>query len=74
MKNVLITVSMLTISSASVVAQASSSFSMLDADGDGVISLSESKALPKLMSQFKDLDTNGDGALSVEEFAEFKAK
>ncbi|MEI5637936.1 MULTISPECIES: EF-hand domain-containing protein [unclassified Pseudoalteromonas] len=57
---------------ASLGAHATSTFDQYDSDGDGYISLSESKANPKLMAQFKDLDADQDGQLSPEEFAQFK--
>ncbi|WP_105169866.1 calmodulin [Pseudoalteromonas sp. T1lg23B] len=71
MKNIIIATSLTLISSVSLLAQAGSSFDRLDTDGNGAISLSESKALPKLMAQFKDLDTDGNGELSKSEYEKF---
>ncbi|MCF2910527.1 EF-hand domain-containing protein [Pseudoalteromonas sp. DL2-H2.2] len=48
-------------------------FEKYDTDGDGTISLSESKANPRLMGQFKDLDSNGDSLLSKSEFSGFNS-
>ncbi|WP_234401359.1 EF-hand domain-containing protein [Pseudoalteromonas sp. T1lg23B] len=73
MKNNLITIAFFAMA-ASATAQASEVFTTLDADKDGAISLSESKALPSLMAQFKDLDTDANGSLSAEEFANFKSE
>ncbi|MCF6437226.1 MULTISPECIES: calmodulin [Pseudoalteromonas] len=71
MKNLIIATSLTVLGSMSLLANAGSSFDMLDTDGNGAISLSESKALPKLMAQFKDLDTDGNGELSQSEYEKF---
>ncbi|WP_462163297.1 EF-hand domain-containing protein [Pseudoalteromonas xiamenensis] len=62
----------MTILGASNVALAESTFSQYDADGNGAISLGESKVNPALMAQFKDLDADNSGDLSESEFANFK--
>ncbi|WP_158658089.1 EF-hand domain-containing protein [Agarilytica rhodophyticola] len=43
-------------------------FSDLDADGDGNISLAESKSHQWLAENFAAVDTNKDGLISKEEF------
>jgi hypothetical protein len=45
----------------------------LDADGNGIISLSETLGDPQLSTLFRDLDRNEDGGLSREEMATFYA-
>ncbi|RRS08422.1 EF-hand domain-containing protein [Pseudoalteromonas sp. J010] len=72
MKTLAITLSTLVLSFASIAAHASADFDKYDADGDGYISLGESKANPNLMAQFKDLDADQDGQLSQSEFNDFK--
>jgi|GEM_PF-5593235 len=47
-------------------------FSMLDADGDGVISEAEAQRYPELAQRFRDYDQNRDGVLEVAEFARFE--
>ncbi|OHU94588.1 hypothetical protein BIW53_16140 [Pseudoalteromonas byunsanensis] len=78
MKNSFITIAFFAMAAsatvASTTARASEVFTTLDADKDGAISLSESKALPSLMAHFKDLDTDANGSLSAEEFANFKSE
>jgi hypothetical protein len=51
-------------------AEASSvpSFSTLDVNGDGVISLGEAQAHPELAAVFQEADKNGDGVLDRAEF------
>lgn len=39
-----------------------------DADGDGKISLEESRADEKLYNRFKSMDTNKDGFISADEY------
>ncbi|WP_261591531.1 EF-hand domain-containing protein [Pseudoalteromonas holothuriae] len=73
MKNSLITIAFLAVS-VSAAAQAGDTFSTLDTDNNGSISLAESKVLPALMAKFKELDTDGNGELSAQEFASFKSE
>ncbi|MFC3031610.1 EF-hand domain-containing protein [Pseudoalteromonas fenneropenaei] len=62
----------LTLALTSQMSMAQSEFEKYDVDGNGAISLSESKANPVLMAQFKDLDVDNSGELSEAEFANFK--
>ncbi|ASD69469.1 MULTISPECIES: calmodulin [Pseudoalteromonas] len=72
MKTLAIALSAAVLSFASVGAHADSEFDKYDVDGDGYISLGESKANPNLMAQFKDLDADQDGQLSQSEFDNFE--
>jgi Ca2+-binding EF-hand superfamily protein len=46
-------------------------FMKLDADSNGLISISEATADSDVAAQFAELDTNADGFLAAEEFAEY---
>lgn len=46
-------------------------FMKLDADSDGLISISEAAADTTVSAQFAELDANKDGYLSAEEFANY---
>ncbi|KXI27726.1 EF-hand domain-containing protein [Paraglaciecola hydrolytica] len=46
-------------------------FISLDADSNGLISITEAEADSDVSAQFAELDTNTDGYLSAEEFAEY---
>ena len=47
-------------------------FSMLDTDGDGVISRTEAKASDVVSPGFDRIDTNRDGVLDEEEYQDAK--
>lgn len=46
-------------------------FAKLDADSNGLISISEAAADSDVSAQFAELDTNTDGFLSAEEFTQY---
>ena len=48
------------------------SFTQLDADGDGYISVNEAEKRASLLELFNKLDTDGDGKLSHDEYAAYK--
>ena len=51
---------------------ADTTFSALDKNADGELSLDEASANDQLFTAFENLDKNQDGKLSPQEFAQYK--
>lgn len=47
-------------------------FRRADRNGDGLLSLEESQALPRLHQRFLRFDRNGDGVITLEELLQFR--
>lgn len=47
-------------------------FSMLDTDGDAIVSRTEAKASHTVIAQFDQIDTNRDGSLDEQEYQDAK--
>lgn len=49
-------------------------FSLMDTNGDGVISPDEAQADAELIARFDEVDAAGDGVITLEEFTIYMAR
>lgn len=71
---ILFTVFLFVFSTAVSYAAIPMTFNDLDADTDGLITLSEAEARADIAKNWKDIDKNGDGTLNIKEYTAYEGK